>query len=411
MLPSPLPLLMLLAMSSSPTPASVHLVFSTPDASADTQASVERVRGWLLLRLIEDGYTVAPTDAEAGVRLSVVLSDGQWGLHVVGKETRSDVVAGSSGSIASLKMIHRALALLSGVSPRDGVSAPQRIAVARSSREGSSGDAADRALEALVSELERAGVAVAREYPGAKIACVVGEGESLGVGVGEDDEQCLERARARANSEPGSLGAQVEHWSAYLGNESASAIPEPTPVTGDVLPAAEPVRDVPEPTPADPSSPLRLWGHVGLGWEHRSGGSDPFVRAQLDWMREHGFGFRLQGDLLQSGPPALNITEVEAQGGVVLGFELGGSASVVVSALAGARFHRYVFGQDDAETRIAPVGSFPAEFVVRGSSVRFALGAGLTVAAQPTRHEVGEHNVWRRGALGYSVFLTLGASP
>lgn len=402
---------MLVAMSSSPTPASVHLVL-VPEARAAEQASIERVRGWLLLRLIEDGYVVVASDAEAGVRLTVARSDGQWVLRAAGRDARSDVVADSGSGVASLKMIHRALALLSRVEPSEPVTMPQRVVVIRTSRESPDADAAGAALESLVSELERAGVAVAREYPGAKIACLAEDGESVGVGLGENDEQCLERARARATSEPGGLGMQVEYWLKRFDGESTPALAKPKPAANESsLRRAEPVRDAVEPASAERADPLRLWGHVGLGWEHRDGGSDPFVRVQIDGMRDHGLGLRVQGDLLQSGPPALDIMEVEAQGGVTLNVELGGSSAIAVSALAGARFHRYVFGAENADLRMTPIASLPVEFVLRRSSVKLALGGGITAATRQTNHKFGERSVWRRGAVGYGLFLTLGASP
>jgi hypothetical protein len=395
------PLLLVVAMTAAASPT-VKLEL-TRSAQSDG-ASLEPLRGWLLLRLVEEGYVVVANRDEAHLQLALERTTDGWSLRVVGAETHSDFVSGGISSISALEVLHRAVALLSTTEPNANSAAPKRTAVLHMATLNGTEkpEHVEQVQEQLVVQLERTGIALAPNgHPGARTLCVeVGE-TSVGVELAAGDH-CEKRLHPTAAHElPARVNALAEQWN--------------SPVPSNAVPPAQavPARDVPPPVSPkeNASTPWRLSGHLGAGYAFRDGGNDPLLRLRADAAGHSGLGARLQGDAMISGSPSLDVTEFLLQGGVTWSFPLTQNFRLVLGVLGGAELHHYVYADTESGTTSTWLATLPLEGWYTTGPVCLGLGLSASVAGAPPSHQIRGFDAWKRGASMLGVTATLGTAP
>lgn len=156
---------------------SVDVVARGPHAEDATA-----LRGWLVQRLIEEGYTIAPS--EQADRVLTVHADGE--AVSVGSGSESFEIDLGPAAVMRLEALHRARMLIEHAEPMHP--SPEGLAVLgmRTAAEASEGNAG-----VLESALLRAGYALTpRPRPGDPVLCVVHAEHELGASLTTADATC-----------------------------------------------------------------------------------------------------------------------------------------------------------------------------------------------------------------------------
>ncbi|HVJ13899.1 MAG TPA: hypothetical protein VM686_00600, partial [Polyangiaceae bacterium] len=97
---------MLLAALARPP---VSLDTTGLSSSGFSPAEVERLTGWLLVRLLEEGYTVVPDPEQAQIELSIRAQAEGYVVTADGAEHRSFVLGAGPTGVVSMEILHRAI--------------------------------------------------------------------------------------------------------------------------------------------------------------------------------------------------------------------------------------------------------------------------------------------------------------
>ncbi len=202
---------------------SVSVEVALPQGSGETEAATsDALRGWLVQRLIEEGYTIAPPDRADRV-LTLEASDDAvmltQGVDVF-------MIEGGPPAVMRLEALHRARMLLEKAEPVSPSVSSRAVLGLRSTNEAPEG-----AAGALESALLQAGyVLTPRPRPGDPLLCVEHTVTGLGASVTEADGVCpdpqvrVSYAALRQPDGAAAIVALIEHPP----GGPAPAVPAPT---------------------------------------------------------------------------------------------------------------------------------------------------------------------------------------
>jgi hypothetical protein len=352
----------------------------------------ERFCGWLLLRLLEEGYALVRDPLAAARELRVVAGIREFQLYASGAEQRSYAVPSSRGDVGVVELLHRAVDIVNEVGNAPTALLPaSRQATAVVSTPSSDPNLSADLRAQVVQILSNDGVIVAPHPDQAStLLCVDLQGENARMAAVSNSAACV------TNQADGISIAD----SAALERAVRSAL------NGTATAASEVVRDahsVELPAPPPEPAPRGFDLGVGLGALARSGGIDPW--AQLDASLPITGKWRVRADLGLSFAAAagLRILEPALQFGVFWS-HVSPVIAVGVGVSGGARVHSYYFSDEDQGVRLNWLGSVPIEFGVRLSQFVAYVGLQPGIASTPPTHLVRHVPAWHRGNL-FSVLL------
>lgn len=430
-------------------PAILALALPAPRVFVDTSAvtgsevsevEARRLDGALRVRLLEEGYVIAP-QPEAGVlRLEVRPFEGGWMVLARGERTTSYALPKGALALRSLELLQRAvLALEATGAPATRGDDSETISVSVAVITESDASLGSRAQALMVQALATAGVAVAPVTRSSDaVVCLRFATDTFSLGSGSDAAKCQAGAAAqpREGRSDREILQLVERRTASLAidalalraaarampdpdsNPSASSNPNPNP-----NPSAKPN---PNPKP-DLASRLarntelafsdderheatstQLELAVSGGVLARSGGTDPLLRAHFDVWRSSGWGVRVEPAVSWSSVPALGIVETSLKAGVVWTRPLGRASTFTLGLLGGVVLHHFDYSERDQGTRINWACALPAELSRRVGSFSLTLGLSPGLMGPARDHEVFERRVWHRGPLALAATAGVG---
>lgn len=396
----------LLALFMAPAPVYVEV------AAESTTPQAHSLRDQLMLRLLEEGYPLAPTANTATRTLRVDTTDSGIRVEAEGEDIRRFEV--TTGPVLPLEAVHRAMEALDEVIPRSASSAPtpRRYAVhVQSAPAETSPEVVRRAL--VRSLLDQKNAVVPLDADPDAVLCAQGQGDALELSRGANVDSCGPPTRliALPQSEPdrGELDDSVE-----------DLIDAPAPAQG-----ASPGPDVAAPSPRttgltvdqddrpDPRAPAIRIG-VRTGIYGRLSSADAAVGTTMRVGREPGPGGLLDVLMLPTSAPDISIFETSIGAGFGWTWAVTSIVGIHLQGIAGLQIHRY-------RQRGAQTGhryDWTAEIPV-GTSLRLARGLTLDLAVRGGRtgrgreHRVDDVVVWSRNAwrIGASVGLSYGWRP
>lgn len=416
-----------LALALAPAPVYVE---TAPEPDAETRS----LHGQLMLRLLEEGYPLAPTAEHATRTLRVEPSPDGIRVQARGLDTRTFEVA--TGPVLPLEAVHRAMEALDEVTPRAEPTGaePRRVAVVLGAAQvdGVEPEALRRTLvQRLLSRQQT--VVLADADPDA-VLCVQAQGDALALSRATAASECHPAPRQTPGPAPSPSGPAASPSGAQI---VALAGSEPDPealdasldsLLEDRSPASrtldiEPLAPTgPSPatglaarrTPADPGRgvAVRLGARTGL--YGRLSAADAAVGSSLRVGGEPGFGGIFDVLLVPTSAPDISIFETSVSGGLGYAVALSPGVALQLQGLGGVQVHR--FRQRGAEpghrvdwTAELPVGV--SLRVARGLQIDLMVRAGRSGRAR--EHRVDDVVVWSRNAwrIGGSVGLSYGWRP
>src|ERR1700690_1425049 len=249
------------------------------------QADALRLRGALLVRLIEEGYRVAAGTGNVPIWLTVRPNDGGWSIEARGLGVRDYHVDPAPLAVQSLEILQQAMMALDSVG-EDPAAKPAghgvSVAIAISAAAGD--PEASRLLEELATEIVDAGmVLTARSLPHARLLCVTLGDSTISIAAGETGPDCMGPASevprgARPRAE---LALAVRKRATAVRAASHSAadraldVPEQAIGPVDRVPKGVLIDGGANRMLATSDSAWRLGAWVGAGVLARSGGAAP----------------------------------------------------------------------------------------------------------------------------------------
>ncbi len=281
------------AMRLGPS-VSVEVVSADSPDGATTQA----LRGWLVQRLIEEGYTIAPTDQAD--RVLTLESDEDAVTLTRGADAFT--IDGGPPAVMRLEALHRARMLLEHAEPVPPSAATHAVLGLRSTDEAPEGAAGD-----LESALLQAGyVLTPHPRPGDPVLCVEHAASGLGASVTDADGSCpdpqvrVSYAQLRGANGADAIVALLEH---------GPASPAPAPQvgrSGTTGQAGEPDAASPPDSPDSPDSEVRWMSRESefrLGADAGvvvRGDPDFYARTHMRLGKQRGPGAQLHVSMIPS---------------------------------------------------------------------------------------------------------------
>ncbi|MEM6291801.1 MAG: hypothetical protein AAGA54_11065 [Myxococcota bacterium] len=377
---------------------SVAVDVSTDEAAtASGQATARALRGWLVQRLIEEGFTIAPPDqADRVVTLEV---DGD--AIAVHSQRDHFVIDSGPPAVMRLEVLHRTRMVLDHAEVEPLAEPPGRRAVLgfRSTTEAPEGAAGELESALLVEGY----VLTPRPRPGDPVLCVVHAPQTLAVSVTRGDATCPDPQLAVSYDElRGPEGASdivrlIESGTAPSRTSSA-------PVEAEVV----------SPTVAEPAEPApkrRRWpsedAEVRTGLDAglvARGDVDGYVRSQTRIGRRIGPGAALHLSIIPSRDDGVRAVDTILAGGPDVRFGKK-RFGVEFGLLVGTLMH--AFQHSDAR------GGSAAWYVGIPASVSFGKPQGPRahlftegfVTGGRLRHVRENAPAWARSAWGIRVGL------
>jgi hypothetical protein len=352
----------------------------------------ERFCGWLLLRLLEEGYALVRDPLVASRELRVLDGNREFLLQASGAEQRAYAVPSSRGDVGVVELLHRAVEIVNEVGNAPTALLPASFqATAVVSTPGSDPEQSADLRAQVVQILSDKGVVVApRPDEASTLLCVDLQSGDVRVAAVSSGAVCDTRQ----------TNVTLIDDSAGLDRAVSKAL------KGVAVAAPEVVRDTNSlelPAPSLEPPPRGFDIGLGLGALARSGGFDPWL--QLDASLPISGKWRVRADLGLSFAAAagLRILEPVLQFGVFWS-HVSPRIAVGVGLSGGARVHSYYFSDEDQGFRLNWLGSVPIEFGVRLSQFVAYIALQPGIASTPPTHLVRHEPVWHRGNL-FSVLL------
>ncbi len=396
--------------SPSPSPSSAPApVFVETAADTDPQKA-RSLREQLRLRLLEEGYPLAPSAEHATRTLRITVTDEGLEVEAQGADTRAFSVA--SGPVLPLEVVHRAMEALDEVSPRVPpvkIQRPRRYAVhvdgapQKTSPEQVRGALVDTLL------IRQKEVVPLDATPDA-VLCAEGQGDALALSRGRDVSGCGQEPVVVLRDSPldqlssdDSVDALIEQaGTATVANDEP--VDTPTVIRRPRRPAA------PQPEPKGPS--VRIGARTGI--YGRLTAADAAVGTTLRVGKEPGPAGLF--DVLMVPASATDISIFETSIGVGFGWMWAVSPIVGlhVQGIGGLQIHRFRQRGADTGHRFDWTAEIPL-----GASFRLARQLRLDLLVRGGRsgrdreHRVDDVVVWSRSAwrVGASVGLSYGWRP
>lgn len=409
-----------LALAVALVPAPVY-VEAAPGPAAETRSLQDQ----LMLRLLEEGYPLAPSAEHATRTLRVEPTPEGIRVEARGQDTRAFEVA--TGPVLPLEAVHRAMEALDEVTPRPeavplpDAPAPQRVAVHLA---GAEPEALRRTLVQRL--LARQSTVVPLDADPDAVLCVQAEGEALALSRAAGADECVEALRP-SPSAPRPRSTEVlalerdQPDAAELDASLDSLLVERSPDARTL--EIEPI----EPAHASPSASLtadRTPAREGRGVAVRLGArtgifgrltaADAAVGTSLRVGGEPGWGGVLDVVVLPTSAPDISIFESSVTAGPAYAIALSKSVSLQLQALGGVQVHRYRQRGADPGVRVDWTAELPVGVslrVARGLQIDLMVRAGRS--GRDREHRVDDVTVWSRSAwrIGGSVGLSYGWRP
>jgi hypothetical protein len=396
-----------LALALAPAPVYVE----TAPGPEPTEGS-RSLRDQLMLRLLEEGYPLAPSAEHATRTLRVEPRPDGIRVQAQGEDTRTFEVA--TGPVLPLEVVHRAMEALDEVTPRPSPTGaePPRVAL---HVEGPEPEPLRRTL--VEQLLARRSTVVPPDATPDAVLCVQARTNALTLSRAADVDGCRQASRPRvvaldasAEPDPIALGASLD---AVL---TAGAEPAPRPMAA----AIEPLDATPatgllaerEPASEGRGVAVRLGARTGIFG--RLTAADAAVGTSLRVGSEPGVGGIIDVLVVPTSAPDISILETSVSGGLGGTIGLSRTVALELQGLGGVAVHR--FRQRGAEPGVR--ADFTVELPV-GVSLRVSRGLQIDLMVRGGRsgrareHRVDDVVVWSRSAwrIGGSVGLSYGWRP
>lgn len=395
-------------LAARPTVAvEVHL---EPTVDAAEQAQLTALRGWLVRRLLEEGYDVAANERGAHGVVHVRRAEGGLVVDAVGRGQRSFVVEEGPEAVLRLELLHRALmGVEQTCDPSEPVASPEPGLALRFVE----GSRHDDFLEAMAVVTLHSGVTLTRDpAPSDTLACITQVGSLAEVGLGLASEDC---APASFVLDLGDGSPEVIRGAARSVVDAMRA-PDQEPDRLDLdtvggppaadLAAPPPLRPVVEddlelaPMQGPPRAEMRLISRAGVAL--RGAQVDPLFQAGWRMGKIHGAGARLSVSMTPSGASAYTVLDTRLAVGPDWEFQAGERGHIDVAALIGTDLHAFNSG-DRTGSDMAFAAELPVTyaFTVR-KRTRLLVTIDPGVASTAWDHRVGAFEdsrvVWSRPA-------------
>lgn len=389
-------------------PAPVFVETAPTEGSAETRS----LRDQLMLRLLEEGYPLAPSADQATRTLRVEPTPDGIRVQAHGEDTRRFEVA--TGPVLPLEAVHRAMEALDEVTPRATplrASGPRVAVHVGTPPPSTSSEALRRTLVHRLLGRDHTVVSVDDE-PDA-VLCVDGRDDALALSTADDADGCGPDPDARlvalddAEPDPEALDASLD---------ALLTADDPTPRRPPV-PAVRPRGTTPavglsteRTAPPEPRGPaVRLGARAGV--YGRLTAADAAVASSLRVGGEPGPGGLLDVLMVPASAPDISIFETSVSGGFGWMFAVTPVMALHLQGLAGVQIHRFRQRGAEAGVRVDWTAEVPV-----GASLRVARGLRIDLSVRAGRsgrdreHRVDDVVVWSRSAwrIGGSVGLSYG---
>ncbi len=399
-----------LALALGPAPVYVETV---PGPVEGTEAGATRsLRDQLMLRLLEEGYPLAPSAEHATRTLRVEPAADGIRVQARGQDTRTFEVA--TGPVLPLEAVHRAMEALDEVTPRPEPTGapPSRVAV------HVEGDEPEALRRTLVHELlARRSEVVPFDAAPELVLCARAHDGALSLSRATHAAACEgplrpdahEVALDRAEPDPVALEASLD----ALLDDGADA---PAPARVEVGPlAATPTAGLTarrDPPDDGRGVAVRLGARTGI--YGRLSAADAAVGTSLRVGGEPGLGGVVDVLMVPTSAPDISIFETSVGGGLGYALALSRTVSLHLQGLGGVQVHRFRQRGADPGVRVDWTAELPVGVslrVARGLQIDLMVRAGRSGRAR--EHRVDDVVVWSRSAwrIGGSVGLSYGWRP
>ncbi|MCX4246868.1 hypothetical protein [Paraliomyxa miuraensis] len=404
-----------LGLLLSPAPVYVERV-----SSADP-TETRSLRDQLMMRLLEEGYPLAPSADQATRTLRVEPTPGGIRVEAEGEDTLAFEVA--TGPVLPLEAVHRAIEALEEVTPRPTPQGtlPSRVAVRVDAPPAAiSPDALRRTLVEQLLERHRTVVPLDAEPD--QVLCAEGRGEALALSRADEADGCGLASDLQAKLvglEPVESGREPDPLALDSSLDALLSPDEPAPrrTTSSERPASTmaPSASLTDDRTLEPprrGPAVRIGARTGV--YGRMTAADAAVGTTLRVGGEPGPAGLFDVLMVPSSAPDISIFETSISGGFGWMFEVSPVVALHAQALGGVLVHRY--RQRGARTghRVDWTAELPlgASFrLPRGLRIELTLRAGRS--ARDREHRVDDVAVWSRTAwrIGASVGLSYGWRP
>lgn len=398
-------------------------VHPDPFVAAHTHARMTALRGWLVRRLLEEGYDVAADPAAAHGVVRVRAAGDGLVVEAQGQTRRSYAIEAGPDAVQRLEVLHHALLGVEQTCDTDQALAASRLALALRLPDDPRNEAL---LEAVAVVAETAGVTLtAHPIPGDTLACVDPRGHLAEVSLGPAEADCG----------PSVLVLELGDRSPEASRQAARALldavrpPATTEAPLDIHALGGPPPDDPVPSPAPlpsaiedddlvpmhgpPRAELRVMASAGVA--SRGPWLDPLVQAGWRMGKLNGIGGRISVSVIPSRGEAIEVIDTRLAVGPDWQFLIGRRGSFEVATLVGSDLHTF-----QTELRRAGDMALAAELpltcavALRKGRTRLQLGIVPGISAQAWSHDHGPYRdreaSWSRPRwrVGVAVGITHG---
>lgn len=374
----------------------------------------QALRGWLVQRLLGEGYAVA--GSTGGAHGEVIVYPWDDGLVVevadaTGERRRQFEIEDGPAALIRAEVLHRALSGVEQVCDvTQPLSAPGPGVAMRWL-----GTTADAELHsALTQALATAGMTLhAQPLPADTLLCIEPQGSRAEVGIGPGATACAEPWLVLDLADRSSQSLQRAGDSLVTalarGREPATALD--LSAVPDLAPPRPAERREPvEPPP--PQAELRMRGEGGVAIRGRR--VDPLVAAGWRLGRTLGAGGRLSVSLIPSSGRGMGVLDMRLVVGPEWSLSSGGRVHGHVGLLVGTDMHMFAVGSGDRRPGdVALAAELPASIgftLVRQARLELGLNPGITT--KTWRHYAGLRRegqvIWERPA--WRIGITVGLS-
>lgn len=412
-------------LAARPTVA-VEAPSPDPFVDASQVASMVTLRGWLVRRLLEEGYDVAadPAGAHGVVRLRpasdglVVEAEGE------GRERRSFAVEGGPDAVMRLEVLHRALmGVEQTCDATEALAAPEPGLALRFV--GGTSDAALLEAVAVVADDARVTLTT-RPQPGDTVLCVERRGSLAEVSLGSPHDECgpplsvidlgdgsVAAHRQAAQVLVDSIVPPANAGSGYddgrLDTRSLGG-----PPAGDPMPAPDVVveDDGLVPMHGPPRAEMRLG--MNLGVAARGSNVDPLIQAGWRMGKIRGLGGRLSLSFVPSRGGSIRVTDSRLVIGPDWQLGAGKRGHIELALLVGTDLHTFA-NRERTAGDVAFAAELPVSYAFtlrKQSRIHLAITPGLTTTSWEHRRGLLRDNEveWSRPfwRIGVAVGITHG---
>jgi hypothetical protein len=408
-----------LALALAPAPVYVEAApgpEATPGAEPPVAAGTRSLQDQLMLRLLEEGYPLAPSAEHATRTLRVEPTPDGIRVLALGQDTRSFEVA--TGPVLPLEAVHRAMEALDEVTPRatPTTAAPPRHAVHVQAGEGDGASPEALRTTRVRRLLARQISVVPPDAAPDAVLCARARGDALALSQAHDVEGCAQEpnapqrvALAQAEPDPVALEASLD---ALLVDPAQAPGPLDIQAVDPVGPPATGLSTRRTPPPEGRGVAVRIGARTGI--YGRLLAADAAVGTSLRVGREPGPGAIFDVLMVPSSAPDISIFETSVSGGLGWMFGLSRIVALQLQGLGGVQIHRFRQRGAEAGYRVDWTAELPVGVslrVARGLHIELSVRAGRSGRAR--EHRVDDMVAWGRSAwrIGGSVGLSYGWRP